>query len=397
MNRSVYYQHMSLVIFASLVAFISACGISDPYETKKTISVSDKNRRILLKEMSIWQPVDTANLDLLKGPVDSYSLGESIDCDFKKPEPDDFGSGLNPKFYCIDKKTGKELKVKYKLRNSEVYGEVAFSRLMYALGFYHDHYFSVRVTCHDCPKDPWAYIRSGGRPPNTNNTKTIRDFDFDFGTHVFLPAIIEEKMSGDKIEIFEDQGVSWKEFNDFSDLSLENKTIRDAFVLLMAFVHHADSKPDQQRLSCEKGQSVKIKKGRRECSKAKFLVHDGGWSFGAGVELSTNSMRAKMNREFWLKYPVFRNKKTCKIGVKKLINSEFVNKEISEDGRKFLADLLEKLSRKQIKDIFKASRVDLRDSVIHGITPEESLNLWADAFETRRREITETTCPKKLR
>lgn len=384
----------SLLLIAWLISLKLACGAYDSASNlKKTIEVKKSNRQNLLKTMDIWNPVDTENLDLFKGPTSHYEFGETIYCTFKEPEEGDFGSGLNQKFYCIDKTTNEELKVKYDIRNAEVYGEIAFSRLMYALGFNHDNYYSVRVECDNCPKDPWDYIQ-GYKPPSRRG-ENKPDPEGERGYYTFLPALVEVKTDGNKIENVEDQGVSWEEFNDYEGLTLEQKTIRDAFVLLMAFTHHADSKPDQQRLSCEKSATTKTD-GKYICEKAKFLVHDGGWSFGAGVEPSINSMRAKMNRKFWTHYPVFKNKSTCKIGVRKLLNSEFENKEISENGRKFLADLLSRLSRKQIKDIFRASRVDLRDQVLYKESPEESLNKWADAFEKRRKEITDITCPKAL-
>lgn len=388
-------------VFCS-VLLTGSCGFNNSNsEIKKTISIDDTQRKQLIKNMNIWSPINTGELDLFAGPdhADKFSYGETVYCTFKEPEEGDFGAGLNPKFRCKDKQTGKMLKVKYNIRNAEVYGEIAFSRLMYALGFNYDDYYTVRVVCENCPKDPWEYIQSGGNPHNINSARYSRedleDYDYERGTHVFLPALIEVKKSGDRIENFEDQGISWQEFNDFSELTRSQKIIRDAFVLLMGFVHHADSKPDQQRLSCVKGKRYKTE-GGHGCPEADFLVHDGGWSFGAGVEPSINSMRAKMHLKFWTRYPVFKNKKTCKIGVRKLMNSEFVNKEISEEGRQFLANLLNKLSRDQIKDIFRASRVDFRDYVLHGTPSEVTLNNWADAFEQRRSEISEATCPNSI-
>ena len=134
---------------------------------------------------------------------------------------------------------------------------------MYALGFNHDHYYPVRVVCENCPKSPWDFIQAA---PNNRNLEE----DSVRGTRIFIPALLEVKMDGHKIENFEDQGVSWEEFNDFSGLTKEQKTVRDAFVLLMGFVHHADSKPDQQRLSCVKSSATKIEGKKYDCKRLSF-------------------------------------------------------------------------------------------------------------------------------
>lgn len=389
-----------LTTLTTVLFSVVACKTTLPdssYETKKTISVGQTNRQNLIRSMELWQDVDTQSLDLLKGPQNDYSFAETISCTFKEPEKDDFGSGLNSKFNCIDNTTGKTLKIKYGIRNGEVYGEIAFSRLMYALGFYHDHNFSVRVECYDCPKDPWRYIQEGGSPrPGAKDLQNIRNMPNPIiGKQVFVPALVEIKMKGNKVENVEDQGISWKEFNDFSGLSKKQQVIRDAYVLLMGFVQHVDSKPDQQRLSCYEAGTIKTNDGF-QCDKARFLVHDGGWTFGAGFTTRAPDFRPKMELSFWEENPVFKNKDTCKIGVKRLLNSDFKNKEISEDGREFLAQLLNRLSRNQIKDIFRASRVDFRDQVLHNADSETTLEKWVDVFVKKRQEISSTRCPKKL-
>ena len=76
--------------------------------------------------MQIWKPVPTSELDLFKGPTSHYIFGQTINCTFKEPEEGDFGAGKNTKFLCIDKETKKVLKIKYDIRNAEVYGEVLF-------------------------------------------------------------------------------------------------------------------------------------------------------------------------------------------------------------------------------------------------------------------------------
>ena len=51
-------------------------------------------------------------------------------------------------------KEEEPVKVKFGSRDNEVFAEIASSRLMWALGFYTDAWFPVRVECHNCPADP---------------------------------------------------------------------------------------------------------------------------------------------------------------------------------------------------------------------------------------------------
>ena len=57
------------------------------------------------------------------------------------------------------------VKVKFGADDNEVYAEVAATRLMWALGYYADSWFSVRVECHNCPENPISGSGAGG---NTN-------------------------------------------------------------------------------------------------------------------------------------------------------------------------------------------------------------------------------------
>jgi hypothetical protein len=59
---------------------------------------------------------------------------------------------------------------------------------------------------------------------------------------------------------------------------------------------------------------------------------------------------------------------------------------ISEEGRKFLADLLNQLSDAQIRDLFDVSRFTERDS-------SASLSEWVNAFKAKREAISTRTCP----
>src|SRR5207247_2355989 len=82
------------------------------------------------------------------------------------------------KFQCAIA-PGDEVKVKYGQANAEVYGEVAATRLLWALGFGADHMYPVTVECRDCPVDP-------ARAPQERQHQ-VR----------FYPAAVERKMPGE--------------------------------------------------------------------------------------------------------------------------------------------------------------------------------------------------------
>jgi hypothetical protein len=67
---------------------------------------------------------------------------------------------------------------------------------------------------------------------------------------------------------------------------------------------------------------------------------------------------------------------------------------ISEAGRKFLADLLNQLSDKQIEDLFRVSRADQVPHLIHenGTQAVATIEDWAKAFKKKRDEINERQC-----
>jgi hypothetical protein len=68
----------------------------------------------------------------------------------------------------------------------------------------------------------------------------------------------------------------------------------------------------------------------------------------------------------------------------------FPDSQISEAGRRLLADLLTQLSRRQIVDLFVSSRFgDLAAVSADARRPEE----WASVFERKVQEIASARCP----
>jgi len=85
--------------------------------------------------------------------------------------------GKTPKFSCkitrIEGANGQAqvltpdmdeepVKVKFGANNKEVYAEVVATRLFWALGFYADSWFPVRVECHKLPRGSRIRFRIEG-------------------------------------------------------------------------------------------------------------------------------------------------------------------------------------------------------------------------------------------
>src|SRR3974377_1861007 len=103
---------------------------------------------------------------------------------------------------------------------------------MWALGYYADAWFPVRVECHNCPKD----VISGSGPTDTR---------------MFDPAIIVRKFTWKKMTEAGTAAQRWS----WKGVERANGRPRyegDGLKLLAAFMQHSDNKPPQQRLVCHK-------------------------------------------------------------------------------------------------------------------------------------------------
>jgi hypothetical protein len=89
----------------------------------------------------------------------------------------------------------------------------------------------------------------------------------------------------------------------------------------------------------------------------------------------------------WKKVP-------CCIGnLSKSFTGTLEDPVISEEGRRFLADLLVQLSDQEIRDLFEVARVELRTRM-PGEAPSGSATIdeWVDAFYEKRGQIVGRRC-----
>jgi hypothetical protein len=355
----------STVPLAMLAAACATHGFK-----KSADHVSPKTRLEDIRRAQVWQATDVESMDLRTGPKASgaFTPGETVNCTHVEKA----NSGSSPKFDCVIPPED-EVKVKFGRENGEVYAEVAATRLFWALGFPVDRMYPVRVVCAGCAEDGTASKEKGGAPV------------------VFDPASIERKFKGRALETAPESGWSW------SDLDLVSESAggapraqRDALKLLAVFVQHSDNKAAQQRLVCI---DEKAGDAGASCEHSVMMVNDLGQTFGRSNLFNRDAV-SSVNLEGWAKAPVWsaaRSNATACIG--DLPPSQTGSLEyprISEAGRRFLSDLLMRLSDAQLRDMFEVSRFAERTD---GSRKPATVDEWIDAFNKKRGEVTNRTCP----
>ena len=331
--------------------------------------VSHEQRLDFVRRAQLRQNVDPSSMDLLNGPQGegSYKLGEAVPCKYEEKDPVHPLGGHSPKFPCHDK-ADVRLKIKYKAdENPEVYGEVAGARLLWALGFYAERMYSVKVVCENCPADPWTSTKESPRALRT-----------------FEPVSIQKRLKGTEMSEVEGEGWTFDELNVVNDSKGGGtRAEADALKLLAIFMNHGDNTANQQALVCLEGDA--------DCKKPIMYITDIGGVFG-GKGYFTSYRHWTRKKSLW------KDAKEC-VADFQGSDSHFKDPRISEAGRKLLADLLGKLSDKQIKDLFMGSRFD--DLSKHqppyvgpdGKSRPLTVDDWVKAFIAKREEIRSARCP----
>ncbi len=126
----------------------------------------------------------------------------------------------------------------------------------------------------------------------------------------------------------------------------------DALRLLMSFIESVDSKASNQRLMCLPGGFSAEAPG--SCSRPFMMVHDLGATFGKPGAFSVS--RAKFRLGDWQSQEVWKEAGSCTTRPDHGMKYTFEAYPISEEGRQFLAGLLNRLSLRQIGDLFRGVR-----------------------------------------
>ncbi len=336
--------------------------------------MSGSDRMDAIRRAQVWIKTNVSAMDIKAGPAEpgAFTREATVSCDWVDKKM----TGRSPKFTCVIP-PDDEVKVKYGPDNGEVFAEVATTRLLWALGFGADHMYPVKVVCKSCPAEVT-------------------------GTDV---AVIERKMPGKEIESDIESGWAWRELDLVDpDKGGATRAQRDALKLLAVFLQHTDSKATQQRLLCideESKEDTRAKdkdKGKDKadttgsCKKPFMLMQDVGLTFGHATKMNGTGMESASFKE-WSEAPVWKDSGRCVGNMRKSMTGTLKDPEISEEGRKFLADLLMQLTDQQLRDLFEVARFDHRKSP--GVEPAvvNTIAQWVDAFKRKRSEIVDHTCP----
>jgi len=345
----------------------TACAMLSRTLAVDTPARSDARTAVLARS-HVWRPTNVGAMDLKAGPqgAGSFPLRGTVVCDYLDKRLD----GASPKFACAIGGTD-EVKVKFGAANGEVYGEVLATRLLWALGFGADRMYPVTVVCRGCPE------RLGGA------SRSSREMRFD-------PAVIERRMSGSEWPREGGQGWSWAELHLVNAKSGGAPRAHvDALKLIAVFLQHTDSKPEQQRILC---QGSPARQRADSCPRPFLMISDVGLTFGRANQMNSNE-KGGVNLMAWRDTPVWKDAEGCTGNLPRSFTGTLENPVISEDGRRFLADLLVRLSDRQIRDLFETARVHLRlrspgDPSSGAATAAE----WVDVFKEKRAQIVRRRC-----
>lgn len=349
-------------LIVCVVLFCCIAGIQaarrNPYEK------ADNDVRLdAIRHAQVWKATDVPSMDLSMGPRDvpGWSPEAVVTCDYVQKKV-----VSTPKFWCAVA-PGDEVKVKYGAANGEVYGEVAATRLLWALGFGADRMYPVKVMCRNCPENA------------VKNDKPVP------GERRFDPAAIERKAPGDTMELFPNSGWSWVELN-FVDPSVGGapKAHRDALQLLAAIIQHTDSKPSQQRLVCLDRVMGLEPDPKGKCVRSFLELNDVGRTFGK-ANVFNRDLPGSVDLKSWSSMSVWKDKDACVANMPKSMSGSLDHPKIGEEGRKFLSDLLMQLSDQQIHDLFDIARFTRRQ-------PTTTVDDWVRVFKQKRDEVAGRSC-----
>ena len=299
-------------------------------------------------------------MNLRTGPPgeDAFAPEATVSCEYVEKKM----GGTSPKFACVIPPED-ELKVKYGWANGEVFAEVAASRLFWALGFGAERMYPVRVICRGCPPD-------------------IQGTD---------AASIQRKIKGKDLDTKRIVGWAWPEL-DLVDPAEGGapRAQRDALKLLAVFIQHTDSKSEQQRLICL-GKRNKKTDDDEGCAEPFMMVHDLGQTFGHANVYNRDRV-GSVNLAEWSGAPIWQDGKRCVAYLPKSLSGTLDNPVITEDGRRFLADLLVQLTDAQLHDLFGVARFPQRRNPEGGVEGT-SVDQWVAAFKKKRDDVVNHTCP----
>ena len=349
-----------------MAACVMSVGCATLMGSPKPTKIDNPNQAEALTRAQVWQPTNVESMDMLRGPRDrgAFAPMATVNCRHMEKE----SSGKTPKFACTV--GGDELKVKYGRDNGEIYAEVAASRLLWALGFGADRVYPVRVICAGCPEP----LKADSRRPD--------------GRAVFEYATIDREVEGYPVPGWEEPGWAWPDLDRVNPAAGgAPKAHRDALTLLAVLLQHTDSKREQQRFICL--DPARGRADRDTCDRPFLMIADLGKTFGKANTLNRDEP-GSVNLKNWRQEKVWRDTPQCVGNLPKSLTGTLDNPVITEEGRRFLAGLLTRLTERQMRELFQAARFASR-SPEDGEGPA-SVQDWVDALKGKIAEVVNRNC-----
>jgi hypothetical protein len=365
----------SPLLLLAAAALFGACAKAERPDAGKASSEpgretgDDSARLNALRAARVWhepsRPISSADLGANPEGMGAFRVDEVVPCTFRLHP----SVGWTVKFDCT-LAGGEDVKVKYGHNSVEVFGEVAATRLLSALGFGADRMYVVgSVKCRGCPLHPYPKIPM----LDAMRQDPSREVTFEM-------AVIERKLPGRPIRGTESTGWAWYELDRVDPAAGGSSRAEvDALRLMGVFLEHWDNKAPNQRLVClDEGASGP------GCARPFAYLQDVGQTFGPRA----------VDLDGWRGARVWADASTCRVDMKDLPyhGATFGEAHIGEAGRRFLGDLLRQLTHAQIVALFEGARFPayLRQST----RGRDSAN-WAAAFEDRVRQIVDRPpCPQ---
>jgi hypothetical protein len=147
----------------------------------------------------------------------------------------------------------------------------------------------------------------------------------------------------------------------------------DALRLMAAFLHHWDNKAENQRLVCL---ADLRESGQGPCPAPLAVLNDVGATFGP----------SKVDLASWSARPVWSDVAGCGLSMKGMPHdgATFEDVRVTEEGRRFLAEKLGRLSERQVRDLFAGARF----AEFHArAAPGADVTGWVRVFQRKVREI----------
>jgi hypothetical protein len=154
----------------------------------------------------------------------------------------------------------------------------------------------------------------------------------------------------------------------------------DALRLLAVFLAHWDNKAENQRLVCLDGPAPTP---APDCARPLAMIQDLGATFGP----------TKVNIGSWATTPVWADRDACRVSMRTLPwrGGTFPDVQITEAGRRQLAEGLQALDDGQLRDLFRAARFAEYQTATDD---RRDLEQWVRVFKSRVQEIVNAgPCP----